>query len=140
MSNVDSENPSDEKTDSSCRILAVDDEPIVRSSITTYLKKNGFDVDEAEDGESALARIHEFDPQIVLLDVLMPGITGNELLGTIKEWKPTIEVIMVTAVAREELKAECLSLGAFAVLIKPVPPDILRTTILKALEKIRQQP
>ncbi len=138
MVNVNSENSGEDKADSRCRILVVDDESVVRASISNYLSKNGFDVEEAEDGESALARIHEFNPQIVLLDVMMPGIAGDEILGTIKEWKPSIEVIMVTAVTREELRTECHSMGAFAVLIKPVSPDLLKATILEALEKIQQ--
>lgn len=140
MLNVASENLGDEKMDSPHRILVVDDEPTVRFVIKTYLKRIGFHVEEAEGGESAFVKIQEFDPQIVLLDVMMPGIAGNELVEPIKEWKPKIEVIMVTGLDRKELEAECLSKGAFVVLVKPITLEVLKTTIRKSLEKIQRKP
>lgn len=121
------------------RILLVDDEPAIRLLFRTFLEKNGFEVEEAEDGESAYVQIHKFDPEVVLLDILMPVTTGNEVVAEIKEWKPHIEVIMVTAVVSEEMKEECLSKGAFDVINKPVDFDALKATILAAVEKRRTQ-
>jgi len=117
------------------RILLVDDEPAIRLLFRTFLEKNGFDVEEAEDGETAFVKIHKFDPEVILLDILMPERTGNELVAEIKEWKPQVEIIMVTAVLSEEMKTECLSKGAFDVINKPVDFDAMNATILAALEK-----
>jgi DNA-binding NtrC family response regulator len=118
---------------SSCRVLIVDDEYVIRFSFKTVLQKSGFTVEEADGAERALDKIHEFAPQVVLLDVLMPGVAGNELLETIKEWKPEIQVIMVTSVDTEDLKNECLRKGAFEVMIKPVSMEKLVSTIRKAV-------
>ncbi|MDA1276407.1 MAG: response regulator [Verrucomicrobia bacterium] len=117
------------------RILLVDDEPAIRLLFRTFLEKNGFEVEEAEDGETAFVKIHKFDPEVILLDILMPERTGNELVAEIKEWKPHVEIIMVTAVVSEEMKTECLSKGAFDVLNKPVDFDAMKETILAALER-----
>ena len=72
---------------------------------------------------------------MILLDILMPVRTGNELVAEIKELKPGIEVIMVTALASDEMRAECMAKGAFAVVNKPVGFETLRSTIAGALEK-----
>jgi DNA-binding NtrC family response regulator len=126
-------NDKNEGAASAGRVLIVDDESVVRFSFRAVLQKSGFTVEEADGAQRALDKIHEFAPQVVLLDVLMPGVTGNELLETIKEWKPEIHVIMVTSVDTEELKKECLSKGAFEVMIKPVSMEQLVSTIRKAL-------
>lgn len=111
----------------------MDDEYAIRFSFKTVLQESGFTVEEADGAERALDKIHEFAPQVVLLDVLMPGVAGNELLETIKEWKPEIQVIMVTSVDTEDLKTECLRKGAFEVMIKPVSMEKLVSTIRKAV-------
>lgn len=133
------ENPKLLDADFPARVLVVDDESAIRFSFKAYLKGEGFNADVAENGEMALEKIHDFDPQVVLLDILMPGVTGNELVETIKGWRPRIEVIMVTSVDREEVKQECLSKGAFAVLLKPVNPPALVATIQKAIENQRRK-
>lgn len=99
------------------------------------MEKSGFEVEEAENGETAFVKITTFDPEVILLDILMPERTGNELVAEIKEWKPRLEVIMVTAVVSDEMRAECLSKGAFDVINKPVDFDALKATIISAIER-----
>lgn len=125
---------------SSSRILLVDDEPFFRSVLGTYLKKIGFDIEESENAESAFVKIQEFDPEIVLLDIVMPGKSGIDVIETIKEWKPKCEVIMVTGIPSEDEKKECLSKGAFAVMSKPVELDEVKNTVMSAIEKIQKTP
>ncbi len=117
------------------KILLVDDESSIRLLFRTFLERAGFEVEEAEDGETAFVKIHKFDPDVILLDILMPVRTGNELVAEIKEWKPTIEIIMVTGLASDEMKAECLAKGAFAVVNKPVVFETLKSIIASALQK-----
>lgn len=124
----------------STRILLVDDESFFRSVLAAYLKKLGFEVEESENAESACVKIHEFDPEIVLLDIVMPGKSGIEIVGTIKEWKPKCEIIMVAGAPSEDQKQECLSKGAFAVMSKPVELDEVKGIVLGAIEKIQMVP
>ncbi len=117
------------------RILVVDDNSNTRALFRAILAKNGFDVAEAKEGQEALEQIHKFTPNVVLLDIMMPGVTGNELVQTIKEWHPEMEVIMITSIDQEEIKVECLEKGAFDLLVKPVTQEQLLNTIHRALEK-----
>ena len=81
----------------------------------------------------ALAKIYNFHPEVVLLDVLMPRLTGDELVRMIKEWKPEIKVIMVSANESIDVEKDCLLNGAYACLRKPVKLDTLINTIKQAL-------
>lgn len=117
------------------RILVVDDEPHIRRACSKFLKRIGFEVDEAENTVSAIAKIPQFSPHIVLLDIEMPGMPGNQLVRIIKALYPQIEVIMITGLACEKTKAACLSNGAFAVMNKPFQLEGLKLTLHKALER-----
>ena len=115
------------------RVLVVDDEESARKVFKEYLKLQGFQVEVAEAGEEALAKIYNYHPHIVLLDVMMPRLTGDELVKMIKDWKPEIQVIMVSANASPDLEEECLRNGAFACIRKPVEFDRLSEAIAQAL-------
>jgi CheY-like chemotaxis protein len=115
------------------RVLVVDDEESARKVFKEYLKLQGFQVEVAEAGEEALAKIYNYHPQIVLLDVMMPRLSGDELVKMIKDWKPEIQVIMVSANASPDLEEECLRNGAFACIRKPVEFDLLSEAIDQAL-------
>ena len=117
------------------RILVVDYNSNTRALFRAILAKNGFAVAEAKEGQEALEQIHEFTPNVVLMDIMMPGVAGNELVETIKEWHPEMEVIMITSIDQEEIKQECLEKGAFDLLVKPVTQEQLLSTIHRALEK-----
>ncbi|HEX5680501.1 MAG TPA: response regulator, partial [Desulfobacterales bacterium] len=92
----------------------------------------------AYDGESALAMINEDEPEVMILDLKMPGIDGIEVLKRVKQTRPAIEVIILTGHGSEEDRKTCLELGAFAYLQKPVDIELLTETLKKANEQMRQ--
>jgi YesN/AraC family two-component response regulator len=93
----------------------------------------------AYDGESALELIKEDEPDVMIVDLKMPGIDGLEVLRKVKETRPEIEVIILTGHGNEEDRQLCIDLGAFAYLQKPLDIDILSETIQEANEKIRRK-
>jgi len=92
----------------------------------------------AYDGESALAIISEDEPEVMILDLKMPGIDGIEVLKRVKQTRPEIEVIILTGHGSDQDRQTCLGLGAFAYLQKPVEIELLTDTLKKANEKMRQ--
>lgn len=102
------------------RALAVDDEPEVRNLLTDYLVENGFEALGVWDGEEALRRIPEFRPHLILLDILMPGLSGVETLRRIKALLPETCVIMISAHDDVETAQRTLRMGAADYLRKPI--------------------
>src|SRR5262249_25002197 len=101
------------------RILLVDDEPQFREMMSEYLGMKGFDVLEAASGEDALAQLPDVQPDLVLLDLMMPGISGIETLRRIKSHRPETCVIMVTAVEDLDTARSALAAGAADYVSKP---------------------
>jgi len=101
------------------KVLVVDDELEMRKLVTEHLQDKGYEVLEAADGEEALARLPEYQPHIVLLDLMMQGIGGMETLRRIKAMQPEICVIMVTAIEEIESAQTALGLGASDYVTKP---------------------
>ena len=93
----------------------------------------------AYDGESALNLIREDEPDVMIVDLKMPGINGLEVLRKVKQMRPEIEVIILTGHGHEEDRELCMQLGAFAYLQKPLDINVLSETIKKANEKIRRK-
>lgn len=102
------------------RALVVDDDPEVREFLADYLKENGFETAEAWDGEEAIRRIPEFPPHLVLLDVLMPGLSGLETFRRIKTLLPKTCVVMVSGHEDKDTAQRALEMGAVDYLLKPV--------------------
>jgi DNA-binding response OmpR family regulator len=100
------------------RILVVDDEPIISDSIATRLRAEGFDVDIAADGPSAVAATERLVPDLVVLDVMLPGFDGLEVCRRIQADRP-VPVLMVTARVDETDMLIGLGVGADDYLIKP---------------------
>jgi DNA-binding response OmpR family regulator len=100
------------------RVLVVDDEPHIRDVLRGYLTADGFAVDEAADGEAALERMRTAPADLVLLDVMLPGIDGLEVLRRIREFSD-VYVILVTARAEEVDKLVGLGVGADDYVTKP---------------------
>ena len=94
------------------KILVIDDEAGVRESIR-ILMASDFDVNATESGENGLARIREDRPHLVLLDVIMPGMDGMEVLEKIKLADSTIPVVMLTATKTVKTAVAAMKLGAF---------------------------
>ena len=101
------------------RVLVVDDELEMRKMVSEHLQEKGYDVVEAADGEEALARMPEYRPNIVLLDLMMAGIGGMETLRRVKAMAPETCVIMVTAIEEIESAQTALGRGASDYVTKP---------------------
>lgn len=109
------------------KILVVDDDPSVRSLVRDVLEIEGYDVDLADDGFSALRRIEAGRPDAVVLDVMMPGLDGHAVLSRIRGTDGCIElpVIMLTAAADDEQAWQAWSGGVDYFLGKPFDPSEL---------------
>ncbi len=123
------EYPADEKI-----VLIVDDEAILRESLRDYLRDT-YQVVTARTGEEALELIEKQDFDILVIDMRLPGKTGLQVLREVKESKPYVKSIVITAYPSAESAVEAMKLGATDYLIKPVAPDnlerLIRETILK---------
>jgi DNA-binding response OmpR family regulator len=102
------------------RILVVDDEIEVCEVLQLFLTKKGYKVSIATDGTSALELVKANKPDVVLLDIIMPGIWGTDVLEQIKKTDPLINVIMTTAVSDEKEIKKALKVGALDYLTKPL--------------------
>lgn len=116
------------------KILVVDDEHLIRWSLEQNLKKQGYDVITAGTGEDALRLSREQQPDLVLLDIQLPGISGIEVLEKIKDFDEEIIVVMLTAHGGLETAVNAMRLGAYDYVSKPFNLDELSIIIKKALE------
>src|SRR2546425_9294647 len=117
----------------SARILIVDDEPDVVDMLREYISHAGFTVDTALNGRKALRLIQDARPDVILLDIKMPGMSGVEVLQRIRVMDPTIPVIMVTSVIDRGLAQATLKAGAFDLVMKPIDFAYLDRVIDTAL-------
>ncbi|TXH06085.1 MAG: response regulator [Rhodocyclaceae bacterium] len=103
------------------KILIVDDEPNIVISLEFLMKKEGFEVAIANDGEDALAKVDSFGPDLVLLDVMMPRKSGFEVCEALRAdpAKSTLKIVMLTAKGRDTEVAKGLAIGADAYMTKP---------------------
>src|SRR5271165_5776052 len=104
-------------------VLIVDDEPSIRLMFRTALQSAGYDAVEAGDGPAALAQLHESSPDVVLLDLKMPGMDGMETLRQMRERGDDTAVVIVTAHGSIADAVAAMKLGAVDFLTKPVTPD-----------------
>jgi len=118
----------------SARLLVVDDEHLIRWSLEQNLRKQGYDILTAGTGEDALKIVREEQPELVLLDIQLPGISGLEVLEKIKEFDEDIIVIMVTAHGGLETAVNAMRMGAYDYINKPFNLDEMAIVIRKALE------
>ena len=116
------------------KILVVDDEHLIRWSLEQNLKKQGYEVMTAGSGEDALRLLREETPDLMLLDIQLPGINGLEVLEKVKEMEEEIVVIMVTALGILETAIKAMRMGAYDYINKPFNLDELAIVIRKALE------
>ena len=121
------------------KVLLVDDEREFVQTLSERLIMRDMGPAVAYDGESALNLIKEDEPEVIIVDLKMPGIDGLEVLRKVKETRPEIEVIILTGHGHEEDRELCMKLGAFAYLQKPFDINELSEIIKKANEKIRQK-
>jgi DNA-binding NarL/FixJ family response regulator len=106
------------------RILVVDDHPLTRDALASLLAQGGFDVvGEAADGAEALQLAHELQPDLVLLDLSMPGLDGLAVLPRLRVAAPRCEVVVLTASGTEENLLGAIRAGAAGYLLKSEPPE-----------------
>jgi len=113
------------------RILVVDDEEIVRESLSGWLANDGYTLDTAEDGPTALDRLKRERWSILLVDLKMPGMDGLQVLETAKQMQPDLAVVIMTAYATVETAVEAMKNGAYDYLVKPFDPEELSLMMVK---------
>ncbi len=120
------------------RLIVVDDDPFCLDSVCSYLEDSGFAVSRASDGRSGLAAVEREAPDLVLLDLQMPGLHGLEVLAAVRERSPATPVIVLSGSASVADVVQALRLGASDYLIKPVIDlEILEHSVQAALERTR---
>lgn len=116
------------------RILIIDDENIVLKSCLRILRNKDYEIDTVLSGDDGLARIGEKEYDIVITDLKMPGISGMEVLSTLRKDRPEITVIIFTGYATAATAREALKLGAFDYIPKPFTSDELRSVVENAVK------
>ena len=117
------------------RLLIVDDEEQFVEALSERLSMRDYDVTTSLTGEDAIEKIKNYNFDVVILDVRLPGIEGTEVLREIKNLKPLIEVIMLTGHGTVEMAIEGMKLGAFDFLMKPCETEDLTVNIEKAHDR-----
>ena len=114
------------------RILVVDDEANAVNLVGAILRREGYDVTSATDGDAGLRRFQEYAPDLVLLDVTLPKLSGFDVLARIRE-SSAVPIVMLSALHEERDKARCRRLGADDYLVKPFGIDELVGRVRAAL-------
>jgi DNA-binding NtrC family response regulator len=123
----------------SYKIIVVDDEDQILQALDTFFGMRGYEVVTLNDPNAALERIEMEKFHVALLDINMPQVTGIELLKRIKEARPTVQVIMMTAYTTIEKAIECVENGASDYLLKPFQDlEELSTIVKMAAERVRR--
>ncbi len=117
------------------KVLVVDNEMSFASLLADHLKARKIDAHSVYSGRDALSAARDFQPDVIILDIQMPDISGVDVLSRIKGSDPAIEVIVLTGNGSFDIGIECMELGAFDYLFKPVDLDQLLETIESAYLK-----
>ncbi len=117
------------------KILVIDDEPSITKLVSAYLKPEGYEVFVASDGNAGLKAARAFKPDLIILDVMLPGMDGIELLSRLRR-ESDVYVIMLTAKTEETDKIVGLSVGADDYVTKPFSPRELAARVKAALRRI----
>jgi len=118
------------------KILVVDDEPGIRNLVTAYLRQEKYEVYEAVDGAAALKAVRAFKPDLVILDIMLPGMSGIEVLAQLRR-ESDVYVILLTAKTDEMDKVVGLSVGADDYVTKPFSPREMVARVQAALRRLR---
>jgi DNA-binding response OmpR family regulator len=118
------------------KIMIVDDETDLREMLNLMIRKEGFKTLTAEDGEDFLSKIDDFQPDLVTLDIMMPGLTTREILDKLRDKKTKPKIILLTVVRySEEEKQKLYQKGIVDYVTKPFELDDLTDRIHKHLDK-----
>lgn len=121
------------------KILLIDDEPSILNLVSAYLRSEGYEYKTAEDGPAGLKVFKSFKPDLVILDIMLPGMDGIEVLSQIRR-ESDAYVIMLTAKSEEVDKVVGLSVGADDYLTKPFSPRELMARVKAALRRLQKTP
>ena len=124
---------------SQTKVLVVDDEVEFASALAERLNLRNYETKTASNALEALSSIHKDRPDVVLLDLRMPGMDGIEILKAIKQYDSTIEVIMLTGHGDKESVEEGMKGGIFEYIMKPIDIGELTSKIDKAKKKINHE-
>jgi DNA-binding response OmpR family regulator len=117
------------------RVLVVDDDPTVAEVVATYLRRAGIEVELAADGVTALAVAGRARPDLVVLDLMLPGLSGLEVCTRLREQRPDLPIVMLTALGEESDRVLGLEHGADDYLVKPFSP---RELVLRVQSVLRR--
>ncbi|MGR3294609.1 MAG: response regulator [Candidatus Scalindua sp.] len=120
-------------------ILVVDDEVWACDPLKRFLEGKGYDVTVSHSGEDALEKVKNLKPDLMLLDIRMPGIDGMEVLRRVREFDKDVGIIMVTAVKEEGIAKDAIKKGADEYITKPVDLNYLETSVLVDLVLRKKQ-
>jgi DNA-binding NtrC family response regulator len=115
-------------------ILIIDDDPLIRKTLSSHLLKGDYEIAAAEDGEEGLRHYAEFMPDLVILDIRLPDMDGLEVLSKIREKNKNAHIIIMTAYDDMKTTVEAIKLGAFEYLVKPLDYVELDLTVNKAFQ------
>ena len=118
------------------KILVIDDEPSIVNLINAYLKPEGYEVFTASDGNAGIKAARSFKPDLIILDLMLPGIDGIEILTRLRR-ESTVYVILLTAKTEETDRVIGLSIGADDYVTKPFSPRELVARVKAALRRIQ---
>ena len=121
-------------------ILIVDDEVVVCSLLRKELSERGYICSTALDGHNALTKLAAQDFDVILLDIKLPGLSGMEVLSTIRSARYNTAAIMITGVRSVDTAVEAMKLGAADYIVKPFSPDEVNTSIQTVLDTQKQLP
>ena len=121
------------------RILVVDDEELIRTLLTEILSMDGHDITTAEDGRQAIDLLDRQEFDLVITDMVMPGLNGVEVLRAAKSIDPEFPVIVMTGYPSVDTVIRLIRLGAAEYITKPFNIDIVRVTVAKLLEMKRMR-
>ncbi|MEE8332101.1 MAG: response regulator transcription factor [Acidimicrobiia bacterium] len=121
------------------RVVVVDDEPMVREVVTRYLQLDGHEIIAAADGTTALEEVRRQAPDLVVLDLMLPGLHGLEVLAALRE-NSEIPVILLTASGDEADRVAGLELGADDYVVKPFSPRELAARVRSVLRRTAPRP
>jgi two-component system response regulator (stage 0 sporulation protein F) len=118
------------------KLLIVDDEVEICDFLKMFFEERDFEVEVAYEGTSAIEKVGVFNPDVMLLDIKLPGIDGLEVLAKVKETHPNVRVLMVTAIETSEKIDEALRLGADNYITKPLSLEYLENDVRDKLKEL----
>lgn len=122
------------------KILIVDDAKFIRVMLASILEEAGYEiVGEAENGVQALEKYKQLKPDLMLLDIIMPEMEGNVVLGKLKKDYPDANVLVISAVGQRLLIDKALKSGANGYIVKPIDPENVVTEVEKILGPAKEE-